>query len=268
MPYNPLEGFKLGQELGKAKKSSFARMSEGVLSDFDEAMKEKRKYGYEVALAGEKARAEAAATSEIGNKQLETLMGGGTSGGKFPAGAKATIKTGFGSVDYPLNRELTVEEAKSLSSVPGVVKDIQDAKRLIQDPSMTGGNKLQKTVRSMAIDTTKPIFVGGKSEELQGVFNRLLTRAFAIGGKTLSESEKGIIRRLLSVTGKDTKTALADLDTFERKFTDLANLISGGENSVGESFSRGGQDTTPREKYNQLRASGMSPEEARREAGI
>ena len=87
MPYSPLEGFKIGQELGKAKKSTFGRVSGNLLDQFNKQTETGQKLGASMALEKYKAGVmspKQQAETELAQEKTKAIKGGRSFGRLTP----------------------------------------------------------------------------------------------------------------------------------------------------------------------------------------
>ena len=179
--------------------------------------------------------------ADSAKKGIQEVMSG--FGGNIPPGADMTESINP-SLRYPINQRLTDDERQTVASYRSLLPTIELIKTkmnsgILDDQNSNKGlsGNLERTARQAITDIGSPI-LSSKDDSLQGIqgdFNHLKSLLpFANGGKQLTGIEKGLVFKLLNITGKSNQQIETDLDRVVELFRQKEMLTVGGSNAIGQ----------------------------------
>lgn len=151
-----------------------------------------------------------------------------------PGSSLSMPMPGGGTLFTPLNRELSVPAADSITKGEFSKTLVSDINTMIND-GVFGTNSLDRTARQAAVQAPSAIWTSGnkKLSAFRGVYNKLrIISLFDEAGKALTGTEKEEALRLLELTGKSDSEILNDLNYLTSKNGYKADLLLGGSYAV------------------------------------
>ena len=158
-----------------------------------------------------------------------------------------------GPFNVPLNPKIEADQASAISSAQVFTPQVEEIAKSVRGGIFESDyGDIGRTFRQFATDTGIPLLTSSDSklQETQGYLNSIRRYAFGEGGKNLTETEKGIVDKLLNVTGKNDNQIVSDHQKAIAIIQNKANIALGGRNTALQ-----GQQSTQITKFN-------SPEEA------
>lgn len=199
-------------------------------------------------------------------------------GGNVPPGTTLTV----GGVHAPLNRELTESEMGPVAAGQVYPREIKSIKDLIRGGVLnsekgkglfnTGieGNA-DRTVRQMSAQSQNPLmtYYDPKLQELQSKLAKAKELMFERGGKALTPAEISIVGQAFVLKGKSDDQIIADIDAADDILEAKVGLVTGGANAIDQPQpNQAKSQGDMKSQYNQLRAQGLSAQDARRQLGL
>lgn len=174
-----------------------------------------------------------------------------TAGGEgFVPGTKANVKTPFGTMSIPMNREFTEGEAGVVAGAQSLENTVTEITDMLNN-GVLGKGDFVRTARQGIADSTNALLSSKdpKLQAFQQALNTLKkTLPFTEGGKQLTPFEAKRVFALLNVTGKTDEQIIKDinnaLDIVRRK----GSLIVGGQNTIGENGASQNINSSPSTK--------------------
>lgn len=277
MPINPLDFFEVGQQVGKAKKSTFSSVAEGVLGNFQAEKERKLKQSTELDTYRKKKDidlgAEAGFMEGMANK-----MGGATP--YSMAGGKVNYRFPQPDQEVYQNNPMT-GEVRRVGAIPAGSKIFN--RRVPPQASIDAANTIDavneplqgmKEILTKDPQTIYRASVNPFGERNYKAYYNALKRqiAQAVGGKTLTLNEERIIKQNLPgvLDVQDPQAIATKIALIENTLKRAKQRYMSGEIYSDEGSDMGQASGSVEEQYDslveELIASGMGEEEAQAQA--
>lgn len=277
MPVNPLDYFEVGQKVGKAKRSTFGRMAEGVMGDFQAEKQRKIKQGDELDIYRKKKDIDISASADAMKS-----MTGGELGGATPysmTGGKLTYR--FEQPQKVFQNNPMTGEVKEVGNIPRGSRIFN--RRVPPQASIDAANTIDaideplqgiKQILTKDPQTIYRASINPFGERTYKAYYNAIKKqiAQAVGGKTLTLNEERIIKdNLPGLFDVQDPTAIATkISLIENTLKRAKQRYMSGEIYADNGSDMGQASGSQEEQYDslveELIASGMGEEEAMAQA--
>lgn len=276
MAYDPMQGFQIGQAIGKAKGSAYG----GTAKHMSDLTAERDKQKSKVSPLELMMIKQSMPQPDTGVYSWNPLSGKLEKEASVPKGSVVRNTT----TEDDLRRKYSVRNEFE-SPTEGEVKTGVNA-----EETMALANKLKASL--MDPESFSPTKIKGalpfgmfdkKAQEFKLTRGDLADRILRLrSGAQINESEFKRLSQLLPTVWRYDEVDVQKLSDFEKEFGKVANRINQGYKWNGNTFTKDNSNpstqgtqnsnpdmpTDPKELYNQLREQGLSREEAKKQAGL